>query len=723
LPSKQLTVKIRANTKDIDRKISRLSTLFNKLNTASNQVGRNNQLNNNLNQSQNKIQNIIGRVKAWATGQKQVTTSVKSTNTILGSIGSKLRGIASTYLGMMGTKAVIDTTDTLVGAQNRLNYVSADILGDEGFGADGKYSEKTLNATQNALDKMYASSQKVRTSYSGMMSNVSRNMALAGDAFQNNIDNAIRFQEIMAEAYAIGGATAQEMHSSMYQMTQALGAGILAGDELRSVREGAPLAYQAIERFAQGVYGTTESLKELASQGKITSDIVVAAIMDAGGTMDTAFKQTKQTFAQTWDQIKNSAMYAFQPVMEVLSSMLQNAVANGLVQKFEVLFTNVAKILLIIFELVQRAVSYIAIAFEWIASGWEWICSVATILVKTLLTVATVIGGVLLGKLILNLMTTTLVVGSYWAMAKAALSAAWASVKAAVMSAISWMTLCLPLTIIIALLVLIVTVVIFTADSIADAIGRVVGIIASVIAFIWNIIVALANIIISIVEFVLNVIIGGFNILGGQAANLIGNMIGWFLELGKVVTTIIDAIFGTNWTAGLESLRSKVTSWGKTDKAITLKRLDSVSYSDAYSFGYNLGSSVGNVGNLLGGVNLDNIGKNLGLDFSSMNDVFPNADDPAYDVAGAYNMPENLKATADNTGKMADFMELAEEDLEYLRRLADMEWKKEFTTASITVDMSNYNTINGDSDLDGIVTKLSDKLYEELAMLPNGVYS
>ena len=68
-------------------------------------------------------------------------------------------------------------------------------------------------------------------------------------------------------------------------------------------------------------------------------------------------------------------------------------------------------------------------------------------------------------------------------------------------------------------------------------------------------------------------------------------------------------------------------------------------------------------------------------------------------------------------------MDLTQEDLEYLRKVAEMEWKKEFTTAQITVDMSNYNTINGTEDLDGIVTKLTDKLYEELNVVANGSYS
>ena len=77
----------------------------------------------------------------------------------------------------------------------------------------------------------------------------------------------------------------------------------------------------------------------------------------------------------------------------------------------------------------------------------------------------------------------------------------------------------------------------------------------------------------------------------------------------------------------------------------------------------------------------------------------------------------------ENTGKIKDTVDLAEEDLEYLRKLADMEWKKEFTTANITVDMKNNNTINNQGDLDGWLGVLSDKLYEELGMVADGVYS
>jgi tape measure domain-containing protein len=213
---------------------------------------------------------------------------------------------------------------------------------------------------------MYASAQKVRMGYSDMVSNASKSMTLAGEAFQGNMDNAIRFQEIMSEAYTLGGASAAEQSTSMYQMIQALGAGTLAGDELRSVREGAPLAYQAIEKFAQGIYNTDESLKDLASQGKITSDMVVAAIMDSGKKMDEEFAKTKITFAQGWEMFKNTATKAFEPVLQRLAEVFQKISDSGALDV-------IANIFLALADVIMWVIDIIGNFFNWCSDNWYWL--------------------------------------------------------------------------------------------------------------------------------------------------------------------------------------------------------------------------------------------------------------------------------------------------------------------------------------------------------------
>jgi hypothetical protein len=153
--------------------------------------------------------------------------------------------------------------------------------------------------------------------------------------------------------------------------------------------------------------------------------------------------------------------------------------------------------------------------------------------------------------------------------------------------------------------------------------------------------------------------------------------------------------------------------------------------SDAYDSGYKWGEGIENAINEWGSQFQDDgsesglfsdLGKLLGFDLNSMLGGLTNPNDPNNSVSGGYDPAGAAGDILDALDKLNGNMELTEEDLSYLRRVADMEWKKEFTTASITVDMSNYNTINGESDLDGIVDKLADKLYEEMQVVANGVY-
>ena len=652
-----------------------------------------------LDQLLNKLNKIDSQTNKLTSANNKLTTSHKKQATAVTMLTSKLKKLANAYLGVMAARAAITSSDAITSAENKLNHLNATALGSAGYTTDASgaevYSAATLNATQKSMDKMYTSAQKVRIGYTDMMKNVSKSMTLAGDAFAGNIDNAIRFQEVMGEAYALSGASAQEMHSSMYQMIQGLGSGILQGDELRSVREGASFAYQAIEEYAQGVYNTETSLKDLASQGKITSDIVVAAVLENGAKMDEAFAKTEMTFAQAWTTIKNTALKSFEPVLQKMNDLLNSNVGRAILDGIGTAIQIVAGALLIVFNVVEKV-------FTFVQANWGIISNI-------LLTIATLLVPWILYKLYLLGIEIVL-----WAMIKIE------AVKSAVAAATAWAVANVQMALIILVILAIVIALIWMADSFEDACGMIVGAIFWLGATMWNIVVGVINGIIQflwtyfvepwigIIEWVLNVFNGGFNSFGDRVKNLLGQIISWFLSLGKVVTKIIDAIFGANWTGGLNSLQDSVLKWGKNENAITLDRtapeaLKRISAKDAYAKGYDIGFSGSQwvSDKLASALNLGGL-PNVGLNTTDI---------PALD---------NID---DNTGKMADSMELAEEDLAYLRDLAHMEWKKEFTTASITVDMSNYNTINGENDLDGIVTKLADKLYEEMNVVANGVYA
>ena len=707
-----------------------------------------------LNQALMKTEDLTSRVKSEtkeaASSATILSKMFQSSNRHANSLLSTVKRLASTYLGVMGMRTAITTSDTITKAQNKLNNLNGG----------------NTQLTQEQMDKMYVSANKVRMAYTDMLSNASKSMVLAGDAFQGNMDNAIRFQEIMAETYALGGASAPEMSNSMYQLIQALGSGTLAGDELRAVREGAPLAYKAIEEFAQGVYNSTDSLKEMASQGKITSEIVVAAIMNAGDNIDAQFQDTAVTFEQAWDRIKSAAVKAFEPVSNALNQMLNEAVKNGAFEKIEQAFVKIGETIVKVFNIMYDCV-------VWIVDNWNWlkhalvgvlIAVIAYQLLKTGISIycayvemqawmaANNVTWAAIGSLLVVLGVIVVIIAAVLALAYVFIL--WKTGAIDTCEAIVDALLVVAAAIAIISLITgnwILAIVALAIAAIAAIIAWLdyfLAIVYSIIACIWNMIVGVINAIIqfiwakfvvpfiNIIEWILNACNGGFNSLGGAVANLVGQMISWFLSLGQVVTTIIDAIFGTNWTGGLESLKDAVVSWGKSEDSITLSReaptiqsitgwnIDRWAVSDAWDTGMSHGAIAKDWLN------------DLGSDFQntgSTNDSLVNTLNPNYDTTGAYKAPttedminnalgKDVGDISDNTGSMADSMELAEEDLAYLRKLADMEWKKEFTTATITVDMSNYNTINGESDLDGIVTKLGDKLREELNVVADGVY-
>lgn len=236
-----------------------------------------------------------------------------------------------------------------------------------------------------------------------------------------------------------------------------------------------------------------------------------------------------------------------------------------------------------------------------------------------------------------------------------------------------------------------------------------IGVINGIIQLAWH---TFVEPFIGIIEWVLNVANGGFDSFGGAVANLIGQIISWFLSLGKVVTSIIDAIFGTDRTAGLTSLQDSVTSWGKNDDAISLSReapaISRIAYSDAYNAGYGVGESVAN--------------KVSGFfDFGKDKKESKDKKD-AYETALERSaLTSSANETASNTADISDKLDVASSQLKYIRDYAEREAINRFTTASINVNMTNNNNMSSDADVDGIMNKLKNGIQQQMNMVAEGV--
>lgn len=172
-------------------------------------------------------------------------------------------------------------------------------------------------STASIMDKVFQASERSRGSYTDMLDSVAKLNMLAKDTFTSN-DEAIRFVEQLNMQFKLSGAGVAEVSSAMTQLTQAMAAGRLQGDEFNSIMENAPMLAQAISQEMGVPIG---QLKQLGSEGKITADVIKSALFNSADETQAKFNEMPMTFQEVGQQLSNAMFQAFQPVMEELSSM------------------------------------------------------------------------------------------------------------------------------------------------------------------------------------------------------------------------------------------------------------------------------------------------------------------------------------------------------------------------------------------------------------------
>lgn len=583
---------------------------------------------------QTELAAVQRNVQRTADDFEALRESIQNAQPPANSLMGTLKQLGAAFVGSKIITGLVGMSDELTQTTARLNLMN-----------DG------LQSTADLQEMIYQSAMRSRGVYGDTAAAVSKMGLLASDAFASN-EETVAFVEQLNKQFKIAGTSQEGQAAAMLQLTQAMGAGVLRGEELNSVFEQAPTIIQAINDYL-GV--TTGELRDLAADGQITAEIVKNAMFAAADETNARFESIPMTWADVWTQATNMAVMALQPLLTGI-----NWIANNL-------------------DIIAPLVLATAAAFALfaIAANWTNICVAAT---NALAAAQRILNAVMaLNPVVLIVGALILLVGIIFAVIAAVNKAKGTSIS---------------------------------------AIGVIVGALAVAGAFIFNTVIGLINAIIQlawthfvepfigIIEWVLNVCNGGFDSFGDAVANLIGNIISWFLSLGKVVTKIIDAIFGTDWTSGLESLQDSVLEWGKNENAITLSRdapeiNKRITYSSAWDAGYNWGANL-----------QDSIADklNLNTDMSGIN--IPAAADPT----------SLLSDIADNTDQIADDVEMSSEDLELLRDIAERQEINRYTTAEIRVEMVNHNTISSEMDLDGVVNLLEAKVQEQMAVAAEGVH-
>lgn len=601
-------------------------------------------------------QQVTRNIRQSTQAEQQLNASIRGGNDALDDMVGKAKNLAATIGASVGLKKLIELSDQMTSTTARLNFI-----------VDDGGSVEALEA------KIMASAQRSRAAYLDTASAIASMGANAGAAFTSN-DELIAFMEQVNKQFVIGGASAQGQAAAMLQLTQAMAAGALRGEELNSILENAPGIARAIEQYMGIAEG---SIKSYAEKGAVSATVVKNALLSIADETNAKFNGMAMTWGQVWTQMGNIALKVTQPLLTAI-----NWLANNL--------SVIGPILL--------GLGTAFLVFQ-VAAHWTQIATVATAAYHAVVNLLSIGFGVLTGN-------TT-----------AASTAVFTFNSALLASPITWIIMLI--AVVIGLLYGVVAIINKVTGSSISATGLICGAIAVAGAFIGNTVIGLLNALIQyiwaifvapflgIVEWILNVCNGGFNSFGDAVANLIGQIIGWFLNLGKVVTTIIDAIFGTNWTAGLESLQSSVTAWGKNENAITLdKNAPTIDYRFEYGDAWAAGNDFGKgIDAKIGGMfNTGGLGDSSGFDLG--------------DIA-AY-----TGETADNTGKTADALAVTEEQLEYLRDIAERDAINRFTTAEVKIDMTGMtNRIDGSADLDGVISQLTEGFTEALVTAAEGVHA
>ena len=615
------------------------------------------------------------------------------------------RAVAA-YISIQSVGKALNISDELVQTTSRLNMMN-----------DG------VQTTAELVNMVYAAAQDARGSFSQMADVVARFGNNAKDAFSSS-EEVVAFADLIQKQMTIAGASTQEAANAELQLSQALGSGVLRGDELNSIFEQAPNLIQNIADYLDVPIG---KIREMAADGELSADVVKAAIFSAADDINSKFNEMPMTWGQIWQSMQNTALIAFQPVLQRLNDLANSEAFQTFIQGAIEAMATLANILLNVFDLAVSIGTFIGDNWSIIAPIVYGIVAALTAYIAISAIVAAINGIMAMAegvKAAAQMMATG---------ATFAETAAQQGLNAALMAC--------PLTWII-MLILALIVVIF---AVCNAIAKMTGIANSG----FGVITGGVNVVIQFFKnlglTVANIALGIGNAIAALASNMmtafhnaICNVQSWFYNLLSTACSVIENIaaalnklpFVSFDYSGISSAADDYAA--KASEAAGNKE-DYQSISDAFNEGFTTfdafqdgwASDAFNAGAAWGDGIADKVSN------FSLSDVFGQTDIPNVgnytsgfnDAIANSGVGDSIGNIDDNTGKIKDSLDVTEEDLKYLRDIAEQEAINRFTTAEINVDMSGMqNTVNSGDDIDGFMTKLTDSVNEAVDNMTEGVH-
>lgn len=634
--------------------------------------------------------------------QQNFNNSIREGSNSANGLLSIIKKVAIAAGGIAGINKVLNISDELASTKARLN-----LLVDDG------------GSVEALEQKIMASAQRSRSVYFDTASAVAKLGLNAGNAFGGNMDQVIAFMEQVNKQFVIGGATAQEQSNAMIQLTQAMAAGALRGEELNSILDGAPGIARAIEKYMGIAEG---SIKTVAQEGKVTAEVVKNAMFAMADETNAKFDSMPKTWAQIWAGMKNQALSMFAPILTKI-----NQIANS--SKFQQVTTALINGLAGVANIASSVLDILISIASVIVDNWSWIQPIIMGIVAAMLIYNGVmlVGNTIMAvqaavKAIHTAMTTA------WSVATFTATAAQQGLNAALLAC--------PLTWIILLIIAVIAAIYAACAAVAkftgianSGFGVICGGIMVVISFFKNLGLSVANI-----------ALGIWNALGACASNIgtafhnvISNVQGWFYNLLSTALTVVAGICeALNKLPFVEFDYSGITSKASEYAAKSAEAYGNVEEYKSVADAFNEGMSTFDT--FQDGWAADAFasgaawGDGVADKVSGMFD-FSALDSMGADSLDAFNLGNDLDSIYGNTGDIAnntaataDALDIAEEDLAYLRDIAEREAINRFTTAEIKVEQHNENHISKDADLDGIMDAWANDFAEKLEVSEEGVH-
>lgn len=609
--------------------------------------------------------------------QEQFNQSLQNGASESSNLVSAIKRMAGAYLSIQTAGKILEMSDEITQTTSRLNMMN-----------DG------LQSTADLYNMVYVAANDARGSLGDMASVVARFGNNAKDAFSSSAE-VVQFANLVQKQMTIAGASTQEAANAELQLSQALGSGVLRGDELNSIFDQAPNLIQNIADYLNVPIGM---IKEMAADGELTADIVKNAVFAATDEINANFESMPVTWGQAWTQFQNDAMKAFQPVLQGLNDVVNT-------DAFENFYADAVNALAVVAGVTLDVMDGMSAAGSFVADNWQIIGPIVEGVAAAL--------TVYYGWQLLSTSATKAAAAAQW-IYNAAMNANPAAIVAISIGAL------------IVLIGILANKFTGTGHIAQSVFGMITGGINVVIQYFknWGLTVA-------------DIFIGIWNAGGACATNVeiaFHNAIShvqalWYNMLSTALTVVSGICSALNKlpfvdfdysgiTGAADNYASKAAAAAGNTKdyaSVPAAFSKGVKTYDTYQKGwvndaYTAGAAWG-----------DGITSKIKNAISSNATNTPNTNNYPNALASSNAATAaNTADTAKNTAKTANTLSVSSEDLKYLRDIADREYVNKFTTAQIKVEMINHNNVNNDIDLDGMAEHLRSKIEEEMNAAAEG---